>query len=106
MDTVHVAQMEEHWYINQEVSDLSPGSVKLSLPILSNFTFDNGDKIVTSHRPYDCNTATVKMCKSCYIFAGCHGHTNETVTIKDGGKAVAKDANYDKMDYAKRDECS
>ena len=28
-----IAQMEEHWYANSEVSGSSPGSVKFSLPI-------------------------------------------------------------------------
>ena len=28
-----IAQMEEHWYGNPEVSGLSPGSAKFSLPI-------------------------------------------------------------------------
>jgi hypothetical protein len=29
-----IAQMEEHWYGNPEVSGSSPGPVKFSLPIL------------------------------------------------------------------------
>ena len=28
-----IAQMEEHWYINPQVSGLSPSPVKFSLPI-------------------------------------------------------------------------